>query len=182
MRIIGGKYRGRVLKEFSGREIRPTSDRARESLFNILQRKIPGCRFLDLFAGTGGVGIEALSRGAETVWFSDVRRESIAVLKANLALVKEPDKNVLCCDFRDTLGKMRDKGQKFDVIFIDPPYASDFGEEALSLIKQYALLSENGVAVFEHDGVKKCDALRLTDSRKYGVAVFDFYEDEKNEA
>ncbi len=182
MRVIGGKYRGRVLKEFSGREIRPTSDRARESLFNILQRKVPGCAFLDLFAGTGGVGIEALSRGAATVWFSDVRKESVAVLKANLALVKEPDTRVLCCDFRDTLRKMRDLGQKFDVIFLDPPYASDLGEAALSLIAEYGLLTPDGVAVFEHDGMRKCDALRLTQSRKYGVAVFDFYEEKSNES
>ena len=77
MRVIAGKHRGRVLKEFKGREIRPTSDRAKEALFNILQFDIAGCAFLDLYSGTGGIGLEAISRGAEKVVFVDNSRESV---------------------------------------------------------------------------------------------------------
>ena len=81
MRIIAGKHRGRVLKEFNGRDIRPTSDRAKEALFNILQFDIAGCSFLDLYSGTGGIGLEAISRGAEKVVFVDNSRESVKLLK-----------------------------------------------------------------------------------------------------
>ena len=89
MRIIAGKHRGRVLKEFNGRDIRPTSDRAKEALFNILQFDVAGCSFLDLYSGTGGIGLEAISRGAEKVVFVDNSRESVKLLKENLAYLKE---------------------------------------------------------------------------------------------
>lgn len=180
MRIIGGKHRGRTLKEFPGNAIRPTSDRARESLFNILQNKVPGCVFLDLFCGTGGVGIEALSRGAEEVWFSDAAKESVALTKSNLALVKE-SAEVFLGDALQILQKAATHGKKFDVIFLDPPYASDVGEKALSEIRRLGLLTDGGVAVYEHGGREPVSALCHYDRRKYGVAVFDFYRRPKED-
>ena len=90
MRIIGGKYRSRVLAEFQGENVRPTSDRAREALFNILSLKIYGARVLDLFAGSGALGLESLSRGAKEVLFNDLSRDSIAILKKNLTTLKIP--------------------------------------------------------------------------------------------
>ena len=88
MRIIAGKYKGRTLFEFKGYDIRPTSDRARESLFDILQLKVPGCAFLDLFCGTGAVGIEALSRGAKKAVLNDVSRESVKIAKQNKRILR----------------------------------------------------------------------------------------------
>ena len=88
MRIVGGKYGGRVLSGFEGKDIRPTSDKARESLFNILRDRIYGSNFLDLFCGTGAIGIEAISHGAKTVTFNDIERKSLAVLKSNLEKLK----------------------------------------------------------------------------------------------
>ena len=84
MRIVGGKYRGRVLAAFKGKEVRPTSDRAKEALFNILAPEISGANVLDLFCGTGGIGLEALSRGADLVVFNDVSKDSLAILRKNL--------------------------------------------------------------------------------------------------
>ena len=176
MRIIGGKYRGRVLKEFAGKDVRPTSDRARESLFNILQRKIPGCTFLDLFTGTGGVGIEALSRGAEEVCFVDASKESVALCKANLALVKETA-TVLHADFLEALRRFSASGKVFDVVFLDPPYALSAGKEALSYLNGSNLLAPDAVVVYEHAAAEALTFSNLEhyDRRKYGVAQFDFY-------
>ena len=115
MRIISGKHGGRVLKSFKGDAVRSTSDRAKEALFNIFKDKIFGSKFLDLFCGSGSVGIEALSRGA-IVTMCDVSKESVALTKANLALIKE-DCVVVNADALSFLSSVK---EKFDFIFIDP--------------------------------------------------------------
>jgi 16S rRNA (guanine966-N2)-methyltransferase len=149
MRVIGGKYRGRVLKEFAGKDVRPTSDRARESLFNIMQRKIPGCIFLDLFTGTGGMGIEALSRGAKEAFFVDASKESIALCKANLTLVKESTSNVYHADFQEALRRFSASGKKFDVVFIDPPYSLRAVPPTLESLLSAELLKPTSIVVCE---------------------------------
>lgn len=172
MRIIAGKHRGRVLKEFDGYDIRPTSDRAREALFNIFATKIPDCSFLDLFAGTGAVGIEAISRGAKTVVMVDKRRESIDIIKTNLATVKE-NATVINTDAIDYLEGLK---VKFDFIFVDPPYCSDLGFKALEIIARRGLLKKDGVVVFESD--KECpevDNLDKISVRRYGKNVFNVF-------
>nr|MDE7439293.1 23S rRNA (adenine(2030)-N(6))-methyltransferase RlmJ [Clostridia bacterium] len=128
MRIISGKYRGRVLCEFKGEDIRPTADRVKESLFNIISSRVSGARVLDMFCGSGNLGIECISRGAEFVHFNDVSKDSIALLKKNLNKI-EGNYNITCCDFFLCLKA----GAKYDLIFIDPPYASDAGIKALEL-------------------------------------------------
>lgn len=177
MRVVGGKYRGKVLKTFQGTEVRPTSDRAKESLFNILAPQITGARVLDLFAGTGSVGLEALSRGAKEVFFTDVRKESLAIVKANLTAVKENCDNVFLLDYKDALARFYKEGKKFDIVFLDPPYHTEFGEEALKLIHRYGLLTEGGIVVYEHDGKPVSTDLAHYDRRKYGVAYLDFYRE-----
>lgn len=139
MRVIAGVHRSRPLATFRGDEIRPTADRVKESLFNILRNKVVGRRYLDLFAGTGGIGIEAISRGAAEVVFVDQRRESVALVKKNLALLKEEAEVVLS----DAIAYLR-RAEPFDVIFIDPPYAGALGEAALRVIAENALLTEDG--------------------------------------
>lgn len=179
MRIIGGKYRSRVLAEFAGENVRPTSDRAREALFNILALKIYGVRVLDLFAGSGALGIESLSRGAKEVVFNDFSKDSIAIVKKNLTTLKIPvggvEAKVVQGDYLACLEQAR--GQ-FDLIFIDPPYRMEYGEKALKKIAEKGLLSENGIAVYERDipFEGEIEGLEKYDERKYGKAYLSFFK------
>ena len=172
MRIIGGKHRGRILKTFDGTDIRPTSDRAREALFNIFQTKIAGAYFYDGFCGSGGVGIEALSRGA-TVVMTDISDKSIKLTKENLAMIKETA-TVVKCDCPSYLSTTR---EKFDFIFLDPPYASDAGEKALAIVDKRKILTDDGYALLEKDEEVKNEYENLIyiSSRKYGKAYFNIY-------
>ena len=179
MRIIGGKYRSRVLAEFAGENVRPTSDRAREALFNILALKIYGARVLDLFAGSGALGIESLSRGAKEVVFNDFSKDSIAIVKKNLTTLKIPvgggEAKVVQGDYLACLEQAR--GQ-FDLIFIDPPYRMEYGEKALKKIAEKGLLSESGIAVYERDipFEGEIEGLEKYDERKYGKAYLSFFK------
>ncbi len=172
MRIIGGKFRGKVLAAFKGKEIRPTADRVKESLFTILAPKISGANALDLFAGSCSVRLEANSRGADFVVFNDVSRDSLAVLKKNCASVKAEPK-IYNLDFRELLSSM---DMTFDIIFIDPPYKSGFGREALSIIARRELLNTGGVAILESDRPFEGDVgLVAYDERKYGGTYLTFF-------
>ena len=173
MRIIGGKFRGRVLSGFKGSEIRPTADRVKESLFNILAPEIHGASMLDLFCGCGNVGLEAISRGAYYVVFNDVSKESLALLKKNLQLLKT-DAQIYNCDYRALL---QTTDMAFDIIFIDPPYKSDFGVDALRMIAARKLLTTGGIAVFESDRpcLEEIPELVKYDERKYGITYLSFY-------
>ena len=182
MRIIGGKFRSRVLAEFAGEDVRPTSDRAKEALFNILSLKLYGARVLDLFAGSGALGLESLSRGAKEVVFNDCAKTSLAILKKNLATLKitpnGEDVKLMNCDYLVCLEQVR--GQ-FDIIFIDPPYRFDFGEKALQKIAERKLLAENGIAVYERDRSfeGEIEGLEKYDERKYGKAYFTFFRNKE---
>lgn len=174
MRIIGGKHRGRVLKEFAGHDIRPTSDRSREALFNIFSSQILGCKFLDLFAGTGAVGLEALSRGAEKVVFTDTSFKAVDLIKQNLQMFKENGQVVLV----DGISYLNKTLSAFDFIFIDPPYKTDLGERALQIIDQNGVLLGGGYAVFESDSERKFEfkTLNYISTRKYGKNCFNIYK------
>ena len=179
MRIIGGKFRSRVLSEFAGENVRPTSDRAREALFNILALKIYGARVLDLFAGSGALGLESLSRGAGEVVFNDCSKDSIAILKKNLSALKIPvngaEAKVYISDYLTCLEMQK---APFDLIFLDPPYRFDYGKKALEKIAQKGLLSENGVAMYECDRPfeGEIEGLEKYDERKYGKAYLTFFK------
>lgn len=178
MRIIGGKYRSRVLAEFAGKDVRPTSDRAKESLFNILALKIPQARVLDLFTGSGNLGLESLSRGAKEVVFNDISKESLAIVKKNLTALKIPvngaEAKVCNYDYATCLETVQGE---FDVIFLDPPYALEVGEKALQTVADRGLLSKNGVAVYERDVPfsGKVTGLKQYDERRYGKAYLTFF-------
>lgn len=172
MRVIAGKHRSRILAEFEKIGVRPTSDRAREALFNILQRKVPFCRFLDGFAGTGAVGIEAISRGASEVVFIDGAKESVALIQKNLATLKERAE----VKQGDVVGILQRESRAYDIVFFDPPYGTTLGETALGVLSQRNLLADDGVAVLEKDGEgQEVEGLTITDVRKYGKNVFTFY-------
>ena len=171
MRIIRGKYKGRVLAEFKGENIRPTADRVKESLFNILFNSVSGARVLDMFCGSGNLGIECLSRGAKFVHFNDISKDSLAVLKKNLSRV-EGNYKITNCDYSCCMNA----GDEYDLIFIDPPYASDFGIKALQLAAEH--LSGGGIAIFERDRLfeGEIEGLEKIDERKYGKTVLSFFK------
>lgn len=176
MRIIGGKHRGRKLADFKGNDIRPTADRVKESLFNILSGRLSGASVLDLFCGSGNLGLESLSRGAAKVHFNDLSKDSLAVLKKNLAAVGEEDK----CKITnlDYLSCLSCAGDRYDLIFIDPPYAREFGIPALETISKRGLLTEDGVAIYERDRSFSGEVEGLTafDERKYGKTYLTFFK------
>ncbi len=179
MRVISGKYRGLVLNEFEGWDVRPTSDRVKESLFNILQFSIQGARVLDLFSGTGGIGIECLSRGAAFVHFNDSANSSLNIIRSNLKKLKGE------CNFKvtafDCTACLNTASDKYDFIFIDPPYHLDLCQSLLTVISDRNLLSLNGVVVYESQnsliGICDCvDNLVITDERKYGRTYLTFFK------
>lgn len=175
MRIIGGKYRSLALASFKGEDIRPTADRVKESLFNILYTSVAGSRALDLFCGSGGLGLECISRGAEEVVFNDISADSVALLKKNLAKLRGASGyKIYNLPYAECLARLT--GQ-FGLIFLDPPYRTEAGLEALGIISFRNLLKEGGTAVLEWDrpagGVA---GLELYDTRKYGKTYLSFYK------
>ncbi len=183
MRIIAGKYRGRKLKSPPGSDTRPTSDRLRETLFNILAPQIEGARFLDLCAGTGAVGIEALSRAAEHVTFVDKSKKMCALIEANAAALNI-DSNEIDIVTAEAAEYLRRRARKldasFDIIFFDPSYAANY-QEVLSYVGEHAtrLLAENSLLVVEHHKKKELPESfgRLKRYRllKQGDSVLSFY-------
>ena len=147
MRVITGTARGRVLRTLEGEDVRPTTDRVKEAVFSIIQFEIEGRRVLDLFAGTGQLGIEALSRGAKSALFIDKRADAVKLVRENLALCRlEENAQVICGDSVASLGAQR---QKFDIIFLDPPYGSGLLEQAMEKIASFDILSPHGIMVAE---------------------------------
>lgn len=147
MRVITGTARGRKLRELPGMETRPTTDKVKESIFNIIQFDIEGRRVLDLFGGTGQLGIEALSRGAAHCTFVDLRREAAAVIRENLKVTRLADQaRVVQGDSLSFLASCR---EKFDLILLDPPYASGLLEKAVKEAAAIDILTENGIMVCE---------------------------------
>ncbi len=179
MRIIAGKHRGRVLAQFRGADVRPTSDRAKESLFQILGTQLSGARVLDLFCGSGALGLESLSRGAREAVFNDLSRDSLAILRKNLAALGETG-TVCNLDFRACLARAEGK---FDVIFADPPYAMDVSGEALELIARRRLLAEDGLVVWESEREEVAPAgWQIADRRRYGRAKVVFFREQREVA
>lgn len=147
MRVITGKARGIPLKTPEGMQTRPTTDRVKEALFSIIHFEIPGAKVLDLFGGTGQLGIEALSRGAASAVIVDVREEACKLIRENLKRTKlEADARVVRSDYLDYLSRSR---EKFDIILLDPPYAEVFLENALKRITEIDILETNGIIVAE---------------------------------
>lgn len=176
MRIVGGKYKGRTLVTFNGKDVRPTADMVRESLFNILQFRIIGADFLDLFCGTGAMGIEALSRGANSVVFNDFSKDSIKLVKSNLEKCKVDGGYEITN--RDAETYLQTSNRKFDFIYVDPPYSTDLGERALEKVE--LCLKQNGVVIFEDEKPfsSQIKGLKIVDTRKYGRAYLTFFAKE----
>ena len=147
MRIISGSVRGRKLKEPQGLDTRPTTDKVKESLFNIIQFELEGRRVLDLFAGTGQLGLEALSRGAEHCTFVDQRTEAAGLVRENIKLCRFEDRSRVVQG--EAQAFLRSCGERFDVIFLDPPYQTDLLQQCVENIARFDILREHGIIVCE---------------------------------
>lgn len=149
MRIIAGSARRLPLKTVSSREVRPTTDRIKETLFNILNPELSGCRFLDLFAGSGQMGLEAVSRGAEKAVFVENSKKAAACIEENMKFTKLADRCTLLV--KDAVSAIRwmDGKEKFDLVFLDPPYGKNLEAEVLAALSETSLLERNAVIVAE---------------------------------
>lgn len=180
LRVISGSARGHKLKTIKGNTTRPTSDRVKESLFNIIAEYINGADVLDLYAGTGNLGIEALSRGANSAVFVDKSSECISIIQENLKHTKLIDKaNLISGDANNTLNKLSQKNMAFDIIFLDPPYSKNFIKEILEIIEKNDIIKNDGIIIAEHDindsVEEEIGKLKLVRSKKYGDTVLSFY-------
>ena len=150
MRVIAGKARRLNLKTVPGIDTRPTTDRIKETLFNILQPELLDCRFLDLFSGSGAIGIEALSRGAKQAYLVEFGKEPLRCIKANLAKTHLEDKAVvLPVEVTYAVSKLEKQGITFDIIYADPPYRKGFEEKLAQLIGQSEIVKEDTLVIFE---------------------------------
>lgn len=178
MRVIGGKYRGRKLNAPEDEKVRPTTDKVKESVFDMIQFRVADCAFLDLFAGSGGMGIEAISRGANRVVFADYSPASLKLLKSNLAMLNADSYTIKRGDYKGVLGAL--KGDKFDIIYLDPPYSLKCLEECTRIIANNDLLNDGGIVIYEHlnadTTIDEINSLVLIKSKKYGIICVDIYE------
>jgi len=182
MRIIGGEARGRRLKAPRGRAVRPTSDRTREALFDILAPHIPGSRFLDLFAGAGAVGLEALSRGAREVVLVETSERAAKIIRENAAALGHADRaTVLCAKAAAVVRGLAASGAKFDVVFLDPPYRDRAVLERTlaEVARPDGILAPDAIVVAEHDArapsPQAVGVLSKQRSRRFSEAVLTFF-------
>ena len=171
MRIIAGKFKGRSLITMKDKSIRPTTDRVKESVFNLLQGIVEDAKVLDLFAGSGALGIEALSRGAASVVFADRSNDSIETINTNLKKVNGKI-SVIRKDFLSTIDYFSARKEKFDLIFLDPPYKQGLDKIALEKIDEAGILAEDGIIVVERSRedtpLKLNSGFRALTVRDYG--------------
>ena len=177
MRVITGKARGVNLKTPDGMQTRPTTDRVKEAMFSIINFDIPGARVLDLFGGTGQLGIEALSRGAKSATFVDSGDAACKLIKENLRRTKlEADAKVIRSDYLDYLKRCR---EQFDIIFLDPPYAEVFLENSLKRIAEIDILQSGGIIVAERPLGKdlpwELEGFTRSKDYKYGTILLTIY-------
>lgn len=182
MRVITGSARGRRLKELEGLETRPTTGKVKEALFSVIQFDIEGRRVLDLFAGTGQLGIEALSRGAECAVFVERRRDALQVIRENLEACGMTDKARVVNG--DAMSYLK-SGEKFDLIFLDPPYASGLLEQTLEEIVRFDICRRHGIIVAESAADKTLPPLAgpyaLYREYRYGKIKLTVYHRDGNE-
>ena len=179
MRIIAGKFKGIQLNDFTHEGTRPTSDKARGGIFNTLVYNIEDGVFLDLFGGTGAMGIEAESRGAKKVFIIDNNFKSIKNIKENCKKCQTQNTIVIQKDYKEALKFFAKESIIFDVVFLDPPYKEDFAITAIKLLIENNLINEDSVVCYEHDKqneVLNMDDIYLEKQRRYGIAIVDYYK------
>lgn len=177
MRVITGTARGRKLKELQGMETRPTTDRVKEAMFSIIQFELEGRRVLDLFSGTGQLGIEALSRGADRCVFVDVRREAAQLIRENLEYTGLSERAQVVQG--DYLAYLTQSKETFDVVILDPPYGEEIIKKALQTITRIDKVSENGIIICENgsnfDWPSVSEPYELQKEYRYGSSKLALY-------
>ncbi len=177
MRIIAGSARGRTFDAPEGKDTRPTLDRVRENVFNILQMKVRGARVLDLFAGSGAMAFEAISRGAVSAVLVDCDRAANAVQQRNAEKLRmQTQVSLLHCDWQLAVRQLTAQQRRFDVVFLDPPYIMHDMTPVMEAIKP--LLNPDAVILLEHEAKTfptTPDGFKLYDNRKYGIAGVSFF-------
>lgn len=176
MQIISGKFRARKLIAVDSEGTRPTLARVKESIFNIIQMKVAGSVVLDLFAGSGAFGAECLSRYAEKVYFFDNSSKAIETIKHNTRNMGD-NFEITKSDYLVALQSLSKQNLQFDIIYLDPPYKSDFAVRSLELISEYKLLKKDGIIVIEHEFENDLQNIPICyiieKSKKYGIAYVD---------
>ena len=179
VRVISGSARGLKLNTPGDDRVRPTTDRVKESMFNIIQDWVYDSQVLDLFAGSGALGIEALSRGASQAVFCDNSLDSIKIRKSNIEKARVADRSqIVSGDFKRCLRDMEAKNQSFDMIFVDPPYYEGLFEEVLDTIRSCKILKKDGIVIVEHDAkrpIGQVEGLEVYKEKKYGITMLTFY-------
>lgn len=180
MRVISGKARGVTLKTPDGLQTRPTSDRVKEALFSIIHFDVPGAKVLDLFGGTGQLGIEALSRGAASAVFVDESEKACALIRENLKRTKLADDGKVVRS--DYLSFLKSSKEKYDIILLDPPYAEVFLENSLKMITEIDILQSGGIIVTERPFGKdlpyEFSGYSRSKDYKYGNTLLTLYRKE----
>lgn len=186
MRIISGKARGTKLYTLEGMNTRPTLDRVKESIFNIIQNEIDGAKVLDLFAGSGAIGLEFLSRGAKEAVLCDKSKEAIEVIRKNINKIHMEEKTkVFNTDFETCLEKI--KNQQFDIIYLDPPYATNYIVKSVKKIIEFGIITKDSTIIIETDDEKRILKeienleIKIVDKRKYGRATIIFLKYRKTQ-
>ena len=180
MRIIAGQYKGRTIKTLKGRKVRPTSDRVREAIFSILGDHVSGARVLDLFAGSGALGLEALSRGGEFVLFIEKDPKVVGVIKSNIRALRAGERtDIWSADVTSALRRLKAGGQLFDLVFLDPPYRKKIAEEILKFLGKGEILNDDAIVVAEHESdltlADSYGCLELYSRKTYGDTSVSFY-------
>lgn len=179
VRVISGSARGLKLNTPGDDRVRPTTDRVKESMFNIVQDWVYDSQVLDLFAGSGALGIEALSRGASQAVFCDNSLDSIKIIKSNIEKARVVDRSkIVSGDYKRCLRDMEAKNQSFDMIFVDPPYYEGLFEEVLDTIRSCKILKKDGIVIVEHDAkrpIGQVEGLEVYKEKKYGITMLTFY-------
>ena len=171
MKVISGKYKGRVLEGFEIEGTRPTMDRVKESLFSILQEKIPNSVVLDLFSGSGNLAIEALSEGASFAYAVDHNKIAINTIKKNVEKINIENIEIIKSDYQKALDYLERKNIKLDIVFLDPPYKTNYIEQSIKKIDEKELIKEKGWIICESDNKDKIiysDSYRIIKEKKYG--------------
>lgn len=181
MRIISGDLKGRRLLSPSGMDTRPTADRIRESIFNIIGPRLPDRRVLDLFAGTGAMGLEALSRGAKTAVFVEINPAALEILHKNIAALGLSSRcRVISLDIRISLPGLSPGMEPHDLVFMDPPYQANHVRPTLMLLSHSGILAQAARIVVEHSRWESVlpvpDGLALSDQRKFGKTLVSFLD------
>lgn len=184
MRVISGNARGKKLVSLEGMNTRPTLDRVKEALFNIIQFDIVDKNVLDLFAGSGAIGIEAISRGAKSATFCDNSIDAIKIIETNVRNTRSTEKaKIIHGDFLTALKQLSKNKRTFDIVYLDPPYKTEFANIAIDKIIELNLLSKDGIIIVETDDAEKertikNDDIEIFDIRKYGRAILIFIRKE----